>query len=194
MRSCEGIFGTGKVVNLDSGLCVLQAIIELKKMGVYASALVKKKRYWPKYVKGDEIAKYFEEKAVGTTERLPGMLDGEKFDLFAMKDGGYVMTLMSTYGSLQVRDNQKESVRDCSNVEATKFKYTEIIANHFVFCAAVDFHNSKRHDCATKHGLSLEETWRTKNWALRVFSFIIAITEVNTFLAMRFFTGTLNDT
>ena len=55
------------------------------------------------------------------------------------------------------------------------------------FRAAVDFHNSKRHDCGTKHGLSLEETWRTTNWSLRVFSFIIAVCEVNAYLAMKYF-------
>ena len=132
LRLCEGIFGTGKIVILDSGFCVLLALIELKKMGVYASALVKKRRYWPKFVKGDAIAQHFEDKPLGTTERLPGMLDGEKFDLFCMKDDGYVMTLMSTYGSLQVKDSQRESVRG-SNGETSKFKYTEVIANHFDF-------------------------------------------------------------
>ena len=189
LRLCEGIFGTGKVVVLDSGFCVLQALVELKKMGVYASALVKKRQYWPKYVDGDAIAAHFEGKAVGTTERLPGVLDGEKFDLFAMKDEGYVMTIMSTYGSLMVKDNQKESVRALSNDETGNFKYTEVIANHFDFRGAVDFHNSKRHDCGTKHGLSLEETWRTTNWTLRVFSFVLAITEVNAFLAYRYYSG-----
>jgi len=53
----------------------------------------------------------------------------------------------------------------------------------------VDFHNTKRHDGGTKHGLSIEETWRTTNWTIRVFSFILAITEVNAFLAMKFFGG-----
>ena len=42
---------------------------------------------------------------MGTTERLPEVLDGEKFDLFTMKDEEFVMTLMSTYRSLQVKDN-----------------------------------------------------------------------------------------
>ena len=87
-----------------------------------------------------------------------------------------------------MKDNQRESVRD-SNGETINIKYTEGIANHFDFRGAIDFHNSKRHDCGTKHGLSIEETWRTTNWALRVFAFIIAITEVDTFLAMRFFGG-----
>ena len=69
------------------------------------------------YVKGEKIAAHFEEKEVGTTEQLSGVLDGEKFDLFSMKDDGYVMTLMSTYRLLQVKDSQKDSLRDASNSE-----------------------------------------------------------------------------
>ena len=64
-----------------------------------------------------------------------------------------------------------------------------MIANHFDYPDAVNFHNSKRRDCGTNHGLSLEETWRTTNWALRVFSLILALTKVNAFLEMRFFGG-----
>ena len=67
-----------------------------------------------------------------------------------------------------------------------KFKYTETIANTFDYRGTVDFHNTNRHDDGTKHGLSIEETWRITNWTLRVFLFILTIMEVNSFLA-RFF-------
>jgi hypothetical protein len=77
LRLCKGIFSTGKVVILGSGFCVLQALIELKKKGVFASAMIKKRRYWPKHIKGEEIKEYMATKAVGTCERLPGiLLDG----------------------------------------------------------------------------------------------------------------------
>jgi hypothetical protein len=36
------IWGTVKVVVLDSGFCVLQGIVELKKRGVFAAVLIKK--------------------------------------------------------------------------------------------------------------------------------------------------------
>ena len=55
LRLCESIFQTGKIVVLDSGFCVLNSIISLKKFGVFASALVKKRRYWPTNVNGDLI-------------------------------------------------------------------------------------------------------------------------------------------
>ena len=99
LRLCSPIFHTGKLVILDSGFCVLQAIIELKKRGVYSSALIKKRRYWPKYIKGDDIRQHFDDKEVGAADSLPGTLDGQSFHVFAMKEPDYVMSLMSTYGT-----------------------------------------------------------------------------------------------
>jgi len=77
---------------------------------------------------------------------------------FFRKDEGYEISLMSTYVSLQVKRGQKESIRVGENGESSKFQYREIIANHFDYRGALDFHNSKRHDYGTKHGLSIEET------------------------------------
>ena len=61
----EPIFTRGNVVILDSGFCVLKGIVELKKRGVYASALIKKRKYWPKYIKDDAICDHFTDKNVG---------------------------------------------------------------------------------------------------------------------------------
>ena len=59
---CKDLYGTGKVVVLDSGFCVLEGIIALKKLGVFAHAVIKKRRYWPKYIPGDEIDAHMKEK------------------------------------------------------------------------------------------------------------------------------------
>jgi hypothetical protein len=40
---------------MDSGCCILQGIIEMRKKGVFGAALIKKKRYWPKLIPGDEL-------------------------------------------------------------------------------------------------------------------------------------------
>jgi hypothetical protein len=48
----RSIWHSGKVVILDSGFCVLQALINLKKQGLYAGAVVKKRRYWPSFIQG----------------------------------------------------------------------------------------------------------------------------------------------
>ena len=191
LRLCKGIFSTGKVVILDSGFCVLQAIIELKKKGVFASAMIKKRRYWPKNIAGEEIKQHMSTKAVGTCERLPGVLDGQHFDVFALKEPDYVLMMMSTYGSLIINDGQRDSIRmDKERRPITRFKYTEVIGNHFAYRGAVDDHNAKRHDCGTKNGLCLEDSWSTNRWENKVFAFILAITEVNAYLAIQFFTET----
>ena len=41
LHMLEPIFTRGNVVILDSGFCMLKGIVELKKRGVYASALIK---------------------------------------------------------------------------------------------------------------------------------------------------------
>ena len=61
----EPIYTRGSAVVLDSGFCILKGIIELKKRGVYASALIKKCLYWPKYIKGNGIKSHFDDKDVG---------------------------------------------------------------------------------------------------------------------------------
>ena len=76
------IFGTAKVIILDSGFCVLKALVELRKKGLYSSAVIKKRRYWPSLVPGDKIDAKFKELEVGATELLRGKLDGIKYDVF----------------------------------------------------------------------------------------------------------------
>jgi hypothetical protein len=51
-RLTRSIWPSGKVVILDSGFCVLHALINLKKRGLYAGAVIKKRRYWPSYIQG----------------------------------------------------------------------------------------------------------------------------------------------
>ena len=42
LRMCRPIFGSGKSIVLDSGICVAKGIKYLEEKGVYALALVKK--------------------------------------------------------------------------------------------------------------------------------------------------------
>ena len=97
LRLTKPISGTGKLVILDSGFCVLKAIIELRKVGVFASAVIKKRKYWPKGIPGDKIKEHFENCIVGDDDALAGRCDETDFYVFAMKDAGYVSMFMSTY-------------------------------------------------------------------------------------------------
>ena len=95
----EPIFGKGSMVVLDSGFCVLKGFVELKKCGVYASALIKKWKYWPKYIKGEAIKQHFKGNQVGNCDSWKGNMDEVPFHVYAMKEPDYVMSLMSMYGT-----------------------------------------------------------------------------------------------
>jgi hypothetical protein len=45
LRLTKTIHGTGQYVILDSGFCVLKAIVGLRQHGVFSGALIKKRRY-----------------------------------------------------------------------------------------------------------------------------------------------------
>ena len=182
LRLCKPLYATGCVVVLDSGFCVLRGLTELLKKGVFASAVIKKRRYWPRYVDGDAIESRMEGKAIGACDALHGTLDGTGYVLFAMKEPDYTMKIMSTYGGLIVKDGERDSVRSSDGGGQVTFKYTEVFSNHFKFRHAVDDHNNLRQGV-----LSFEETWATHRWAIRIFSFILAVVEVNVFLAFRYF-------
>eukprot|EP00957_Ditylum_brightwellii_P013874 1045778-Ditylum_brightwellii.AAC.1 len=155
------------MVILDSGFCVLQAIMTLKTHGVYASAFIKKRCYCPKHVNGAGIQSFFKDKAIGYQARLPGVLDGVGFDIFGLKEPEYIMMVMSTYAQLTVTEGQKDNVRNLGmGSNEIAFKYTE-------YCGAVDDHTNKRHDGCGGHLMSLEITWKTTRWELHAFAFAV---------------------
>ena len=101
LQILEPIFARGSVVVLDSGFCVLKGIIELKKRGVYVSALIKKCRYWPKYIKGDDIKSHLDDKDIGDCDAWKGQMDEVDFHVYTKKEPDYVMLIMSTYRTNQ---------------------------------------------------------------------------------------------
>ena len=76
---------------------------------------------------------------------------------------------------------------DKKEVKAS-FKLQEPFANHYLYCHAVDDHNNHRHKLP-----SIEDTWGTHRWENRVFGFLIAVSEINSWLAFRYFVWHNND-
>ena len=171
---------------MDSGFCVLKGIIELLKKGVYASAVIKKRRYWPAGIKGDEIKQHMEGKEVGECDALPGILDDKNFHVFCMKEHAYTMMLMSTYSGLEEvpQSSAKRTWQDDNGVTKSKrFKYTEPFHNHYAYRNCVDNHNNRRQGT-----ISVEDSFGSRNWSFRVFTFFISLTEINATLAHWYFT------
>ena len=91
------IFGTAKVVILESGFCVLKVLLKLHENGVLASAVIKKRRYWPAGIPGESIDLHGTFMEVGQLDTVTGDTDGIKYDIFCLKEPMYTMKLMSTY-------------------------------------------------------------------------------------------------
>jgi hypothetical protein len=125
---------------------------------------------------------------VGDTDVLHGVIDDTQYDIFCMKEEDYVMKIMATYGSNcpPIRDRLKarRTVADGSKIQ---FEYIEPIANHFDYRHCVDDNNHLRHMRP-----SVEETWKTHRWVLRVLAFFLAVSEVNTFLCFRYWVWSKN--
>ena len=169
------VWSTGKVFVLDSGFCVLQAFVELKKRGLFAAALIKKCRFWPKYVPGNEIIAHFNNRDMGDINAIKGTMDGVPFHIHTVKEPDYIMMLMSTYGMtlrMGVMKRQHYTVEGVKKV--VEFQYPEIVHNHYKFCDMIDNHNS-----FWMHPISMEETWMTMRWANHMFCFLLTITIVN---------------
>ena len=173
LRLTKQLWNLGKVVVLDSGFCVARALTELAKKGVFATALIKKRRYWPKHVDGDMIKANFADANVGDTNcyRMTLPDDNSKLDIHCLKEPDYIMMLMATFGTLERVGTEK--FRNVDNTRIS-FRYPELFHNHYQYRHAVDDHNNRRHA-----PISIERTWTTNWWPNRVFAFILAISEVN---------------
>ena len=171
------------VVILDSGFCALKGIVELHKKGVFASALIKKRRYWLKYIHGDEVKEHFNDRDADSWSHK---LEDVPFHVFTMKELDYVMSLMSTY-RINAWDGYKEMQHEWQDNGTTRTKsfcYPEVVHNHFQIWHSVDDHNAKQHS-----PISIEVVWATKRWPNHVFDFLLSITEVKCFLAESYFTS-----
>ena len=174
------------MVVLDSCFSVLEALIELRKNGVFAAAVAKKRRYWPKYVLGGLFDQRMKNRNIGEVETMKGKIDDIPYNIFCLKEPEYYMKMMSTYGAgmedYTFRKNKRTYKKEDGSWVTAFFHYTEVFANHFRFRHAVDDHNNLRHKLP-----SIEETWVTCHWMNRVFAFLLAISEVNAFLAFCYF-------
>lgn len=167
---------------MDSGFAVLDALLQLRKNGVFGLIMVKKRRYWPKYIEGDAIQHHMANKSVGSVDALAGKKDNQRFHIFAMKDPDYTIILMATFGALRpVEGEDAKATRHVVDLDektqTVEFQYYEPFHYYYQCRGVVDCHNAKRHK-----PISLEETWKTQKWIHRVFAFIIAVCEINTYI------------
>ncbi|KAL7487058.1 hypothetical protein ACHAW6_012665 [Cyclotella cf. meneghiniana] len=94
------IYGTGKMESMDSGFCVTAGILHLHELGIYGQALIKKHKYWPKDIPGNQINWYFDEKEPEFSKTLKQDMDGISFYVHCSKDTKFFTKMMSARGLL----------------------------------------------------------------------------------------------
>ena len=104
-------FSTGRYVILDSDLCFLKGLIQLRKKGVFSCAVINKRRYWPSVVPGKEMEDHLEEVEVGETDAIQVTVDDVIYTLWGMKKPNYLVSMMATDSLLLEDDTCKDTVR-----------------------------------------------------------------------------------
>ena len=119
--------------------------VENEWRGVFATAFIKKRRYWLKYVPGEDIKNHFVELNVGDIQCWHEKLDAVQFHLHCMKKTDNIMSLLSTYGIMERFGKEKScSWNEDSVAKTAKFKYPEVVYNHYKYRHMVDDHNARR--------------------------------------------------
>ena len=100
-----------------------------------------------------------------------------------MKEPNYVMRMMATSGHLLADETCKDTVRrwkENGEDVVKKFKDKLPLDWHFRYRHTVDNHHKLRHVLP-----SIEDTRMTDRWECQAFTFILAISEVNSFFILR---------
>ena len=59
LQPTKNLCGTWNIFVLESGFCVLEVLVDIKKNGLYGTSLIKKRLYYPHYINGEKINAHF---------------------------------------------------------------------------------------------------------------------------------------
>ena len=180
-RMTKSIHGSGRVVILDSGFGFLPVVSALKATGLFATAVIKKRRYWPKGVPGAAILGHMQGKTVGTQQVYKGADASPCSGLWlgCMADSKHTSVMCNTWATTNETGRVKRRRVGTGLVE---FKYAEYQHVYYKGRNAVDAHNQVRQGV-----LSLEGISGLKSWAARQFMFMLAVVETNALLGYNYF-------
>ena len=176
LRLTKSVHKTGRYVILDSGFCVLLAIVALKIHGLFSAAMIKKRRFWPTFIEGAIIQAHMATKEIGESWGWEGQYHslGHKIDVncIATQDVDYTMLMMGTAGTTQAAADGKKRYR---TGRSGPFHYNEQLENHMKGRGTIDEINHARH-----HPISLSATMAPRDWSDRQFwGVIMEFSEAN---------------
>ena len=87
---------------------VIQDFVDIQNIGVFAAEMIKKRRFWTKYISGNAIYTRYDGEEVVSMKYLHGTLDNVTFDIFGMNYPEYIIKIMSTYEFLITKVGNKK--------------------------------------------------------------------------------------
>ena len=99
----------------------------------------------------------------------------------AFRDTAHLTQLGSTYGTGVLNGRQRFRFHPVTGAKMS-FKHVDAVEDYFNARTAVDEHNRMR-----QGGLSFEQGWQTKKWHIRMFAFLVGMSETNAKNAAAFF-------
>ena len=96
MRMTRPIWGSSRVVLLDSGFGYLSCLAALKTKGLYSTCVIKKRAHWPTGVEGNKVITEMVGKDVGTTRLRQGTKGDTKVWVDLMADLKHILIMGDT--------------------------------------------------------------------------------------------------
>ena len=116
----------------------------------------------------------FLDKKVGEVDAIKGQLDDVTIKTHFLKEPNYTMMLISSCGILELMDKEKTTNYQENNQNIVKILN---IQNKFIIIISTGIQLMPT--TLQEHSLVMEEMWKTRRWACRVFYFLLADTEVD---------------
>ena len=75
LRIMKSYFSNVGYVIIDSGVCELKGLVQLRKKNIFACAVINKRKYWPLVVPGKDMEDHLGEVGVGDTDAIKVTVD-----------------------------------------------------------------------------------------------------------------------
>ena len=95
---------------------------------MFTSSLIKKRRYWQKYIKGDNFKAHISDHEVVIVDAWSWHLDGVKLHTICMKEPDCVLSLKTMYGTTELMGNARPCTYEIDDVKRRKnIVYPEVV-------------------------------------------------------------------
>jgi hypothetical protein len=181
LRMAKPLFDTGAIVVHDSGFSFIPAMKALLTKGVHSSMLCKKKKYFPRFTDGKSNAVFLMQQDYLVHFHKRMRFEDVIWQMNMYRDTAHLVQLASSYGGGNLSGPERFRFHPTSGRKIT-FKHGDAVDDYFYARSAVDEHNRTRQGI-----LSFEQGWQTKKWHVRMFAFLVGMSETNARNAAIFF-------